>query len=69
VTTPSSSLFVGTFSTGAALPWGTFPSSVEGCPECNRTESKSWPIYTVNYHGEEVCAKCLTPMRYARRKS
>jgi hypothetical protein len=53
--------------TNAALPWGTFPSSVPGCEECNRKEPKPWPIYTVTLsNGEEVCAKCLTPMRYAR---
>ena len=35
------------------------------CSECNRTEPKPWPIFTVNYHGTEVCAKCLAPIKRA----
>jgi hypothetical protein len=54
--------------TGATLPWGTFSSDVEGCDECNRTEARPWAIFTINYHGEECCAKCLTPMRLSRRR-
>jgi hypothetical protein len=49
----------------ATVPIG---SAVDGCSECNRSDPKPWPIYTVNYHGVVVCAKCLTPMNLPRRK-
>lgn len=52
---------------GGILPPPIGPQSARGCEECNRSEPKPWPIYTVNYHGEEVCAKCLTPMRFQRK--
>jgi hypothetical protein len=46
-----------------------YPGEVDGCVECNRAEPKPWPVFTVNYHGVECCAKCLTPMEAKRRKS
>ena len=42
---------------------------VDGCDECNRSDPKPWPIFTVNYHGVEVCAKCLQPIDAPKRKS
>lgn len=43
-------------------------TKAKGCDECNREgdEPKPWPIFTVNFHGVESCAKCLTPMAWGR---
>jgi hypothetical protein len=41
---------------------------VEGCDECNRTEQKPWPVFTLDFHGVECCGKCLTPIHAKRKK-
>ena len=56
-----------TVTTTALVNYSEPQGEVEGCSECNRSDRKPWPIYTVNYHGVEVCAKCLTPMGLPRR--
>lgn len=43
-------------------------TGVKGCDECSRTEHKPWPVFTIDYHGTEVCAKCLTPIHWPREK-
>lgn len=48
---------------GAANPP---PTGARGCDECNRREPKPWPVFTVDIRGQEVCAKCLTPIHLAR---
>lgn len=42
-------------------------TEVDGCDECNRSEQKPWPIFTINYYGVEVCVKCLAPMNAPRK--
>lgn len=53
--------------TGGGRPPTT---GVAGCDECNRgSNPKPWPIFTVNLsNGQEVCAKCLTPMTFPRKE-
>jgi len=68
--TPHGAIQVATTVTFNTPTWtfGGTPSEVDGCSECNRVESKPWPIFTINYHGIECCAKCLTAMSLPRRK-
>lgn len=45
-------------------------TGAKGCDECNRPSGhdKHWPVFTVQYHGTEVCAKCLTPIHWPRER-